>query len=773
MTYINGVNLLPGTGEFTYDTLAHMGRRVTEPAAVPINGYASGATAGSYAGEDTDFTRSIDALQAEFPACTTVALIVSWFFDSRTAGTCKIYPSTTYIGGNFAYWTGSAWAPDAWKVSGLTEASVGLIPISSNGPSFSYGGTPSDPSIVRAILDLKARGLRVVFYPFLLGDIPGDFPWRGRITYSPDGSLPDVSSGAAAAVAAFLGSAAIGDFTQDLVNQTVNYLGGGSLDFTYRRMILHYAHLCVVAGGVDLFLIGSELRGLETIRGTAWTLSGGGPPATWDYPFVDGLIALADDVRAIFDAASLTKNLTTKKNLISYAGDWSVWMGTRHDDANPATGVSNGALWPHLDKLWSHTNIDLVCIDNYMPLSDWTTGAGGLDVLNWSEPRYSGTWPPDETQMNGLGLTGAPVIQSKDYFKANIEGGEKFFWFYFDSDNAGRGFDPLGSGAQVSRPEGDRLSQSRVRFYPDHEILANKQIRWWWKHTHKAMYDTGRGAGLVPQGNATGWTAQAKSIAFSEYGFPSCDKATNQPNVFFDPKSSESFTPFWSVWKPAFGGSYLPQEDTTIVPLALQAIHEYWFVDGNNETSGGGIVMLDQAFTSVWAWDARPFPTFPRRGGVWGDAPNWPSGNWIQGKGPYFPPTEPDTPPGPGTYPAFPVLAGQGWSVRYTPTNVTLHAEHISGREARAARTSAALLEVELTYDVLRMAPDGAELETLAGFYADRVGADAPFTIAVPAALGFGSTIVARFADDHLDLEEFMSRLWRGEAVKVMQVRGE
>ena len=38
-------------------------------------------------------------------------------------------------------------------------------------------------------------------------------------------------------------------------------------------MILHYANLCVVAGGVDLFLIGSELCGLETIRGPGWTKS--------------------------------------------------------------------------------------------------------------------------------------------------------------------------------------------------------------------------------------------------------------------------------------------------------------------------------------------------------------------------------------------------------------------------------------------------------------------------------------------------------------------
>ncbi|PZR83346.1 MAG: hypothetical protein DLM68_14450 [Hyphomicrobiales bacterium] len=42
-------------------------------------------------------------------------------------------------------------------------------------------------------------------------------------------------------------------------------------------------------------------------------------------------------------------------------------MGTNHDNANPATGVPTGAQWPHLDKLWSSANIDLVCFDNYLP----------------------------------------------------------------------------------------------------------------------------------------------------------------------------------------------------------------------------------------------------------------------------------------------------------------------------------------------------------------------------------------------------------------------
>ena len=34
-------------------------------------------------------------------------------------------------------------------------------------------------------------------------------------------------------------------------------------------MVLHYAHLCAAAGGVDAFLIGTEMPGLTTIRSSA------------------------------------------------------------------------------------------------------------------------------------------------------------------------------------------------------------------------------------------------------------------------------------------------------------------------------------------------------------------------------------------------------------------------------------------------------------------------------------------------------------------------
>ncbi|WOJ88059.1 glycoside hydrolase TIM-barrel-like domain-containing protein [Methylocapsa polymorpha] len=754
MAYILGVNLLPSTGEFTYDSVAYQGQRITEPAMLAINAYAGQPL------NRTDFDLAIDQLESAFPACVTVAVVVSWFGNSTDASKCQIYPSTTYIGGSFQKWSGTAWISDMWRCSSLTQASPGLVPISSSGRSFNYGGTPSDQSIVRCIQDLKARGLRVVFYPFILMDATG-FPWRGRITYA-----PDISADATSAVNAFLGSAAALQFTRDATNLTVSY-AGSLTDFTYRRMILHYANLCVIAGGVDLFLLGSELRGLEAIRGPAWTKTGATDSAgnaIWDYPFVQGLIQLSDDVREIFDAASLNKDTGGLHNLISYAADWSAWMGCQHPGEN--------GQWPHLDQLYAHSNVDLVCFDNYLPLSDWTTGTGGVDVLNWSDAKPS-SWPPSTVAMNGLGLTGTPTIYSKDYLKANIEGGEKFNWFYRDSNNLGRGLDPNGSDLMVSLPEGDRLAQNRQPYYANQQLLANKQLRWWWNNSHQAVYDDGDGGGWQPHGLTTEWIAESKPVTFTEYGFPSCDRCANQPNVFFSAKSSESATPFWSVWDPADGGVYLPRRDQSLASLALQAIYEYWVTDGNNQISSAGVKMIEPTFMSVWNWDARPFPVFPIMENVWSDAGNWPAGNWLSGKGPFIAPPIADPPPPGGAYPAFPALAGRGWSVHYKPQFSTGSVEHASGRQSRFARMSAPIFQIAIAFDLLRMDEPYTELQALIGFVEGRLGQSSPFTFPAPVELGLGSPFLCRFADDQEDLEQFMTRLWQAQSVTLRTVKGE
>jgi hypothetical protein len=103
MGYVNGVNLLPATGEFAYATTAHQGARLAFPALplVPINTYYVTYNGGTF--PKTDYSYSIDQLEAAFPACTTVAIVCAWFgnSDNLSSAPCQIYPSTTYIGGAF------------------------------------------------------------------------------------------------------------------------------------------------------------------------------------------------------------------------------------------------------------------------------------------------------------------------------------------------------------------------------------------------------------------------------------------------------------------------------------------------------------------------------------------------------------------------------------------------------------------------------------------------------------------------------------------------
>ena len=282
----------------------------------------------------------------------------------------------------------------------------------------------------------------------------------------------------------------------------------------------------------------------------------------------------------------------------------------------------------------------------------------------------------------------------------------------------------------VSLPQGDRRAQARNPYGLSQQILASKQFRWWWNNGHQALYDTG--SGWAPQGPRTEWVPQSKSIAFLEYGFAATDRATNQPNVFFDAKSTESATAYWSIWDPAPGLTYLPRRDDTIAAYALQAIYEYWNTDGQNATSEAGVAMIQFAFSCVWNWDARPFPIFPNDSSAWGDTGEWQAGDWSNGLRQPLPPLAPTPPPSPGVYPTFPALPTLGWSVRIKPTFATDVAQSVSGREVRRARRAVPYFDLELTYEVLKSGAADLELQAIAGFFAEMSGKANPFWVALP-----------------------------------------
>src|SRR5690606_11262670 len=124
-------------------------------------------------------------------------------------------------------------------------------------------------------------------------------------------------------------------------------------------------------------------------------------------------------------------------------------------------------------------------------------------------------------------------------------------------------------------------------------------------------------------GTPTAWVPQSKPIRFTELGCPAIDRGTNQPNVFFDPKSSESFTPYFSRgWR-----------DDAIQRAYLEASYLHWGDPANNPISTVyGDRMVHVPDCAAWTWDARPYPFFPELTDVWSDGPNWRLGHWLTGR---------------------------------------------------------------------------------------------------------------------------------------------
>ncbi|MDO5606110.1 MAG: glycoside hydrolase TIM-barrel-like domain-containing protein [Paracoccus sp. (in: a-proteobacteria)] len=714
---VPAVTIIPASGEFAY---------ATETVHEKKNGADSAANVNAMPGQ-TDMAVSLDRLAAMVPSVTNASLVVSWFGDDLRAGSCSIRPKVEMAVKN---------TTPAWSVNGIGRSAAQVVSQDDQQRPV-YGGTPADFSVVQAIREMKARGLRVTFYPFLMMDVPRGnalpdpysdnaasigqpvLPWRGRITCSPAagyaGSV-NKTSAAATQVAAFFGVAQPGHFA--VIGTTVTWTGPAT-DWGLRRMILHYAHLCKAAGGVDAFLIGSEMRGLTQIRSGATA-----------YPGVAAFRALAADVRSILGPG-------TK---ISYAADWSEYHSHRPDDG------SNDVLF-NLDPLWADQNIDFIGIDNYFPIADWRDGWDHLDAKAW------------------------PSTHNRAYLQSNIAGGEGYEWFYaspadraaqirtpirdtahgqdwifrqkdiqgwwsnphhsrigsarpsgiwqagpyprdwplvlnnapaqpvddsFDSyaapvqitstgnQNAGRGawFDAPETGVYhirfILRPGPNPPAAFRVLFFGQgvgsaaiqvnfatggsgrSAFTASWQVILSWVSEDVAVLDVraflqqaawrlsiGPGpalgtdiivygaeiwpvdaSGLAPQlrsieGSLSAWLPASKPIIFTELGCPAVDRGPNQPNVFHDPKSSESFVPYFSRgWR-----------DDAVQRAYLEASYSFWRDPVNNPVSSVyGAPMVDVSQCAAWTWDARPYPFFPELADVWSDGANWRLGHWLTGR---------------------------------------------------------------------------------------------------------------------------------------------
>ncbi|MFZ4530545.1 MAG: baseplate multidomain protein megatron [Alsobacter sp.] len=371
---IRAVDLIPGAAEFAY-----------APTAVTRLAGLGGSTVENRHGlvQATDWQASLDALQALCPNLRSVGLVVSWFGDDLRAGRCRIAPRHE---GSDRLHDGAG-----WSVAGLDRASAN--PVSRCGGAPAFGGTPADWTVVAAIRDLHARGLAVMLYPFVQMDVPESnglpdpttgiapqppFPWRGRITCDPAPGRPGSPDGTPACTA------------------QVAALFGGPQDWGLRRMALHYAALAREAGGVEAFVLASEMVGITRLRS-----------APGVYPATAELVRLAAEVKAVLGPQAA----------VTYAADW-----TEYGAHVPAPGE----LRFPLDPLWASPSIAMVGLDAWWPVTDWRDGDAHADAAR------------------------ARSAADPAYLAAGQAGGEGFDWFY--ADDAAR-------AAQIRTPITDGLGK--------------------------------------------------------------------------------------------------------------------------------------------------------------------------------------------------------------------------------------------------------------------------------------------------------------------------
>lgn len=356
---IQGVAIIPGATEFGYHPDPHarilgIGRAVSE------NVTAHAGLSG--------WDMSLNELQDTHAACKQVSLVVAWFGNDLRLGHCRLEPRVESHLKNIV--------PSDWQVAGLNRQAANLVSAIDGRPAF--GGTPSDASVVAAIKDLKQRGFEVLFSPFIMMDVAADnqlpdpygasqqeaYPWRGRITCHPAPDQPETPNG-----------------TDEISDGLAHFIDGNDATDSWclRGMVAHYAALCAEAGGVDGFLIASELPGMSGLR------DGRG-----NYPFADHLVELAQLARGFLPEAK-----------ISYAANWSEYG---------AKVAANGDVGFPLDGFWGHAACDFIGIDAYFPLADWRDGAAHLDAQ-----------------------AGAKAITEDAYLQANVAGGEYFDWYYADA----------------------------------------------------------------------------------------------------------------------------------------------------------------------------------------------------------------------------------------------------------------------------------------------------------------------------------------------------
>lgn len=565
---LNAITIIPATGEFAYEPNIVVGSSVTELFFLSfLYPNVSGLNVNTRLG-GTDWSVSLDQFQATFTSADTVSLFSAWFGDDLRCGNCLIKPKiTSNIQSNGTF-------PLTWEVAGVSAAQADTISQIDDRPAF--GGSPNESSLIAAIVDLHDRGINCILTPFLLMDIADgnslDNPYggTGQPVYPWRGRITcNPAPGVSGTV----------DQTAAAATQVNSFYGTvTAADFTVTASNVSYngpnewtysrfiLHHAAICKAAGL-ASGKDVDAF-VIGSEQKYLTFVRDTSGASFPFVTKLIALAAEVKILLPNTKVT-----------YASDWSEFTPFQTSQF----GGTSGEIFFHLDDLWSDANIDAIGIDNYWPLSDWREGENHLDFI-----------------------AGYNSIYELDYLRSNIEGGEGYDFFYASTT--------------------ERNTQTRTTI-TDSEgkpwVFRFKDIKNWWQEQHFNR------PGAVEDAVATSWVPEEKQIWFTELGCPAINKGSNQPNVFYDPKSSESEIPYFS------NGI----RDDFIQRSFLKAHLDYYNPNSTDYVSGSNPLsstynhrMVDIEYIMVYTWDSRPYPAFPNNEDTWSDADNWTFGHWLSGR---------------------------------------------------------------------------------------------------------------------------------------------
>ena len=455
----------------------------------------------------------------------------------------------------------------SWKVGSVDRQTAREVSRHNGGAA--YGGSPSDASLLAAMADIRARGLSATIYPFIMMDIPDE------------NALPDPQGGASQPPYPWRGRItchpAAGqpgspDKSAQAGVQVAAFMGNAQPgDFSVNGTTLDYHGDPDDFGYRRFILHHAHLAAMgqagAILIGSELRGLTGIRSGSQTFPFVDALIALLADVRQIVGPGTR----------IAYAADWSEYFGHQ-----PADG--SGDVVYHLDPLWAHPELDAIGIDFYMPLADWRDDHG------------AGTSPD-----------GMRIAQDRAAMVRALGSGEGYDWYYASGEDRARGIrTPITDGA----------------YYKDW-VFRFKDIASWWSQPHvNRIYG-------VEQPAPTAWQPKSKPVWLTEVGCPAIDKGANQPNVFGDPKSSESALPHFSN---GTRDDLVQRAYLEAVLFGLDPANTSFQATANPVSDQYPGRMIDLSRIHLWAWDARPFPAFPLQEDVWSDGPNWQLGHWLNGR---------------------------------------------------------------------------------------------------------------------------------------------